>query len=115
MNLGWNVPLIPTMVMTGLSNHLKLNHICTPWTRHRVSFLKKREHDPVHDPGIPVTISCIVTDPMQLSRESFYEDYIILCIASFRITSHFEERGKGANSAFEYLDGQLGTHSLRQD
>ena len=44
--------------------------------RHRVSFLKKREHDPVHDPGIPVTISCIVTDPMQLSREPFYEDYI---------------------------------------
>ena len=62
-----------------------------------------------------VTTSCIVTDPMQLSRESFYEDYIILCIASFRITSHFEERGKGANSAFEYLDGQLGTYSLRED
>ena len=55
-----------------------------------------------------MTISCIVTDPMQLSREPFYESYIILCIASFTSLLDLLIKRK---EPIQTLNGQVGIQS----
>ena len=53
-------------------------------------------------------MQAIVTDPMQLSREPFYEDYITLCIASFTsLLDLLIER----KEPIQTLNGQVGTRS----
>ena len=55
-----------------------------------------------------VTISCIVTDPMQLSREPFYDDHIKSCIASFTSLLDLLIKRK---EPIQTLNGQVGTRS----